>query len=729
MKWNYRDVVFILFFILICLIPLVVYPASYDPFELPKLVLIRIGLGLVLIMIFILRFRTYKNNFYLFWEIVLIISVFSLSTILSNYRWISLNGEWERYMGLSSLVPIIGLALIPIFIDHKKLPLLKYGVFLSLMFIIIKSFKQVLGYDMFPMNATWGRVISSLGNPDFLGQFLVMVLPLTIVEVIYSKRVWKVFSSILFSATFFVLLVSGTRSSWLTYIILLFLLPMVFLEPRTPTYIYKKTIIYALFFAFLIAIDLYLPAGVFVKTAIFLLSILWVYSYLIYILPYIRENLKLYWKSLVLIGIIMTTVYIALPSIELLLPGRNIGLEESFKARVSMLSEIKGEGRPYMIKNSLKLIRDRMLDSPVRLLFGFGLDTIGKEFIKYKGLELARQDALDNITYPDRTHNEYIDTFLQTGLLGLLAFLSILYLVIKKGISIHRSRHPYRIFVSALTLGIIGFAINGILIFGTSVTYLYFYIFCGIIGVIKTSKTGTWNLKERSLPILVGGLIVFCVFSTQIGIKQIEAHKTLLDGINAYNRKELDRALGLFEESFNIYPIGYSAQRELEIYSIKMNEAKTKESAKELFDTGRRLFPFILKYVKYPTGSHYAIAAFYMEGYRIDRSYLKDVIFHLEECLRYDPYYKPALRGLANIYSDYLHNPELAYRYSKRYIEIEERDIFMWRILMRSARAVKDWKTVRFSAEAIYLATEKKDKEARMFLEEAERMLSPSKKH
>ncbi|MGC9064577.1 MAG: hypothetical protein ACP5JL_07880, partial [bacterium] len=183
----------------------------------------------------------------------------------------------------------------------------------------------------------------------------------------------------------------------------------------------------------------------------------------------------------------------------------------------------------------------------------------------------------------------------------------------------------------------------------------------------------------------------------------------------------------LFRESFNIYPIGYSVQRELEIYGMKVDRAKTQESAREAFSEGRKLFPFILRYVKYPTSAHYAIAAFYTEGCKIDRSYLKDVIFHLEECLKYDPYYKPALRALANIYSDYLHNPKLTYQYSKRYIEIEQRDIFMWRILMRSAREVKDWETVRFSAEAIYLATEKKDKEAKIFLEESERVLSPSK--
>ncbi|MGC9064295.1 MAG: O-antigen ligase family protein, partial [bacterium] len=431
MRWNRRDVIFILFFVIISFIPAVFYPKSYDPFELPKLVLIRIGLGIILIVIFILKFKVYKNNSYIFWAIVFLITTFSFSTILSDYSLISLNGEWERYMGLSSLVPIIALAFIPIFIDHRKLLLLRYGVFLSLGFVIIKSIRQVFGYDMFPMSATWGRVISSLGNPDFLGQFLVMVLPLTIIETIYSRKEWKFLASILFGMSFFVLLVSGTRSSWITYIILLFLLPIVFLEPKTPLYVYKKSVFYVIFFAFLLGITLYLPAGILIKIIVFVLSILWTYSYLKYIFPYIRKNLILHWKSLVLIGIVMITVYIGFPYIELLSPSRNLRLEESFKGRFSMLSEIEGEGRPYMIRNSLKLIRERMLNDPVRLFCGFGLDVIGKVLIRHKGLELARQDALDSITYPDRTHNEYIDTFLQTGLLGLLAFLLTLYLVIR----------------------------------------------------------------------------------------------------------------------------------------------------------------------------------------------------------------------------------------------------------------------------------------------------------
>jgi len=729
MKWNHRDVIFILFFVLISFIPAVFYPKSYDPFELPKLILIRIGLGLILIITPILKFRIYKNNSSsIFWGLILLISAFSLSTIFSDYRWVSFNGEWERYMGLSSLVPVIGLAFVPMFIDHKKLTLLRYGVFISLVFIIIKSFRQILGYDILPINVTGGRVISSMGNPDFLGQFIVMVIPLLIIETIYSKKIWKILASILFGLTFFVLIASGTRSSWLTFIVLLFLLPVIFLEPKTPIYIYRKTILYVLFFALLIAVNLYLPAGIPIKISVLVLSLLWVYSYLKYIFPYIRESLKLYWKSLVLISIIMITVYIAFPYVELLTPGKNVRLEEMLKNRFTQLSNIKNEGRLYIIKDSFKLIKNEMLNNPLRLFFGFGLDTVGKVFIKYKGLELARKDAIDNITYPDRAHNEYLDTLLQTGLLGLVAFIFILYSVIKKGISIHRTKHPYRIFAGALTLGIIGFATNGVLIFGTSATYLYFYIFCGIIGVINTPKGKRWNLKKDKLyPILISSLIIFCICSTPVGINQIKAHRLLLNGVEAFNNKQLDKAQKLFEASFKAYPIGYTAQRELEIYNIKMNIAKSKEEAKRFFSSGEELFPLILKYVKYPTSSHYAIAAFYMDGYKIDKSYLKDVVFHLKKCLEYDSYYKPALRALANIYSIYLHNPELTYQYSKRYIEIEQRDIFMWKMLMRSARDVKDWETVKFSAEAIYLATEKKDKEAEKFLKEAEKMINLSK--
>jgi putative inorganic carbon (HCO3(-)) transporter len=577
------------------------------------------------------------------------------------------------------------------------------------------------------VNATGGRLVSSLGNPDFLGQFVVMIIPLTIIEVIYAKRIWNVLVSILFGLTFFVLLASGTRSSWLTFIILLFLLPMIFLKPKTPIYIYRKAIFYVLFFALLIAVNFYLPAGIPIKISVLVLSLLWVYSYLKYIFPYIRESLKSHWKSLLLIGIIMITVYIAFPYVELLAPGKNIRLEEMLKNRFSRLSDIKGEGRIYIIKDSLKLGKNEMLNNPIRLIFGFGPDTVGKVFIKYKGLELARKDPIDNITYPDRAHNEYLDTFLQTGILGLVTFILILYSVIKKGISIHRTKHPYRIFAGALTLGIIGFATNGVFIFGTSATYLYFYIFCGIIGVINTPKGNGWKLRNKIYPILISSLIIFCVFSTSTGIKQIEAHRLLLKGVETFNNRQVDNALKLFEASFKAYPIGYTAQRELEIYNIKMTEAKSKETAKRFFNSGEKLFPIILKYVKYPTSSHYAIAAFYMDGYKIDRSYLKDVLFHLKKSLDYDPYYKPALRALANIYNTYLHNPKLTYEYSKRYIEIEQRDIFMWKMLMRSARDGRDWETVKFSAEAIYLATEKKDKEAEKFLEEAERMINLSK--
>jgi hypothetical protein len=116
-----------------------------------------------------------------------------------------------------------------------------------------------------------------------------------------------------------------------------------------------------------------------------------------------------------------------------------------------------------------------------------------------------------------------------------------------------------------------------------------------------------------------------------------------------------------------------------------------------------------------------------MDGYDtgLGRSMLDKVIESLKICLDYDRYYKPALRALSKIYFDYIKDPGLAYLYAKRYVEIEQRDIEMWKILMRTAKVVRDWDRVWFSAKAIYLATEGKDKEAERYLKEAEKFISP----
>ncbi|MGC8972173.1 MAG: O-antigen ligase family protein [bacterium] len=650
-----------------------------------------------------------------------------VSTVFSEYKDISYYGEWERYLGLSSMLPIVLSTTTLLFIDRKKLPVIKYAFVLGLVLVTVRGFRQILGFDMFSLENLGGRIISSLGNADFLGEYIVMVIPLVMLEVIYNKnRIERIVFSTLLSFTFYILLASGTRSSWLTFLLLLVLMPVVFLKPKSPYFIYKKVIFYLVFTGVLILMLLYLPVTIVIKLVISTLLLLWLYLYLKYLSPYIKDNVTSYKKRIITLILIMIVVYVAFPYTEKLASHKGTGLTDAFKARLRAMTEPE-MGRLYILKTSFKFLKNEMIKDPIRLFFGCGLDTTGKYLSRYKVIESAAKiDPIDNVIYADRAHNEYVDIFLQTGLIGFLVFFVLLFHTIKTGIDIHRSKHPFRIFSTAITLGIIDFAINGLFIFGISVTYLYLLLMCGMIGVINSKKIKVLKAgKKRIYHFLVVLAFIFCLYSSYSGTKQIVAHKFLLDGINAMNNKDLVNAERLLDASIKSYPIGYAFQKKLELYSIRLRT----EKKKEIFDAGKSLFPVILKYVKYPTSAYYSVSRFYMDRYELepDKSILNEVINNLKICLEYDRYYKPSLRALSKIYLDYLKNPNLAYLYAKRYIEIEQRDIEMWKILMRTAKTVKDWDTVWFSAKAIHLATEGEDKEAEKYLKEAEKHINPSK--
>jgi len=713
-------------FLLMGITPGIFFPRVIDPFELPKFLFVRLVLCVFLIPLLFYKWKFNINYSKLFKYIWLFGLLTAVSTLFSEYKDISFYGEWERYLGLSSMLPILLSSIALLFIDRKRLPVIRYAFVLGLVLVIIKGFKQILGYDIFSLESLGGRIISSLGNADFLGEYIVMVIPIVMLEAIYSgNRVERVIFFILFGFTFYILLASGTRSSWLTFLLLLVLIPVVFLKPKSPYFIYKKVIFYLIFTGVLILMLLYLPATIIVKLLITVLLLLWLYLYLKYLFPHIKENITLYKKRIIALVLIMIVVYMAFPYVERLVPRRGVVLTDAFKSRLRAMTEPE-MGRLYILKTSFKFIKNEMIKNPIRFLFGCGLDTTGKYLSRYKVIESAKIDPIDNVIYADRAHNEYADIFLQTGLIGFLLFIILLFYTIKTGIDIHRSKHPFRIFATAITLGIISFAINGLFIFGISVTYLYLFLMCGIIGAINSKKTKVLRTdKKRIYTLIIILAFVFCLYSSYSGTKQMIAHKFIFDGINAMNNKDLVSAERLLDTSIRNYPVGYALQRKLEIYSIRL---KT-EKKKEIFEVGKSLFPDILKYVKYPTSAYYSISRFYMDRYELepDQAILNEVIRNLKICLEYDRYYKPSLRALSKIYLDYLKDPNLAYLYAKRYIEVEQRDMEMWKILMKTAKIVKDWDTVWFSAKAIHLATEGKDKEAEKYLKEAEKYINPSK--
>jgi putative inorganic carbon (HCO3(-)) transporter len=97
----------------------------------------------------------------------------------------------------------------------------------------VYAFLQFCGYDfaVWQESQLYGRAIGTLGQPNFLGSFLLATLAMTAYTFFSASNIrWKIFSVFMFVCQLAGLVLSGSRSAWLAFIVVLvFLFVLLFL--------------------------------------------------------------------------------------------------------------------------------------------------------------------------------------------------------------------------------------------------------------------------------------------------------------------------------------------------------------------------------------------------------------------------------------------------------------------------------------------------------------------
>lgn len=199
------------FFLLIFLLPLIINPWGYDIYALPKMVFLRIFVSislLIIIIIFVkrssleLNFNKYVYIFTGLWLISLIIStIYSIAPNLSFY------GSYTRFIGLITHIFFILYFFIAYNLFRDNSFTIKALKFIFWIGIIVSAYAilQKLGVDYLSEQAKEifvGRSFSTMGHPNFLGQFL--LLPLWISLILITKNKGK--ERLTYSTGFLVLL-------------------------------------------------------------------------------------------------------------------------------------------------------------------------------------------------------------------------------------------------------------------------------------------------------------------------------------------------------------------------------------------------------------------------------------------------------------------------------------------------------------------------------------------
>lgn len=209
---------------IICIVPLIITPSQLDYYYHPKIYVIY----LLCFTFASLYFIFLMNKDYPYSSIdkyvVIYLVLIMLSTLFSVDIDQSLKGRLLREEGAFALCCY--LFVFQLSSKFYNFSTRHVNLFLfSALLIALYAISQYFGFDPVPIDTFRGSwenyAYSTIGNPNFLGSYLTIVLPISIFYYVYSRK----FSYLLLSSIFFLcLLCSRTRSAWVGFLISFILL-------------------------------------------------------------------------------------------------------------------------------------------------------------------------------------------------------------------------------------------------------------------------------------------------------------------------------------------------------------------------------------------------------------------------------------------------------------------------------------------------------------------------
>jgi putative inorganic carbon (HCO3(-)) transporter len=155
------------------------------------------------------------------------IIILGLATLFSPTRWFSFWGYWERKLGfLTWLHFFIFYVILLLNIKNKvQIKRIILTVLITATLVAFYGFMQFARYDPFEwdlnpiLKISDYRVFSSLGQPNFLASWLLLVIPLNILAIfIYKKRIVRFFLFLLFSILIVLLILTQSRGGLIGFI-------------------------------------------------------------------------------------------------------------------------------------------------------------------------------------------------------------------------------------------------------------------------------------------------------------------------------------------------------------------------------------------------------------------------------------------------------------------------------------------------------------------------------
>jgi len=399
--------------LLILLLPLVFDIGMEDAFALPKVTLFRIiilvcGIALVIKKIENRIEKQFSQNlgetvvakgnkgFWVNFAVLVFLLVGAVATLRSPNIYLSFVGAYKFYFwGLSSIIGYVVIYFVviddaPLSYIEKTINLVLVGSVLVTIYGILQHF----GLDFISWEqSSKERVFSTLGNPNFLGAYLIMVIPLGLSRLMIIAHRQSSCKE------------TRRRVAFLSWIVVL-LCVMLF-----------TCLIWTLsrgaWVGFLVSLAVF---GILVGK------------------EGLHENRK--WLGLVLILFGLISAIIGLPKGTRHIPEELVvndkyttfnegSVVEERVASIVELREIGIAGRICAWKDTLKMIKEHPF-------LGIGLDTFGIVFQRYKSPKFVQIVGKNIIA--DYPHNEFLQVAATMGLVGLAVYLWLWFCFLTMGI-------------------------------------------------------------------------------------------------------------------------------------------------------------------------------------------------------------------------------------------------------------------------------------------------------
>ncbi|MCL5256495.1 MAG: O-antigen ligase family protein [Chloroflexi bacterium] len=445
-------------------LPLTYSTFTADYFDLPKVTVLRLLTIVILVALAIRTIARGRLDFYrtrLDVPILAYLGACLIATFHTMSFTLSLYGGYTRYEGLITIAnyAVLFFLAISILNNGERIERALQVMVGAASLVAITGIAQTFGLQLYPggdLSEFQGRVFSTLGNPDFLGSYLVLAIPVAAGLLLKaSDKRYKGALSLAIIIMIVCLILTYTRGAWIGLAVSL---PVLLFAGRS--LLRNKLWIVGIALVVLTTIGLIEVGG-----------------------PQRLES--------------AISSFLAPASERLAAPEAASG-GTGVVSRIQTSTDLSGGTIGVRLQTwqaTLGVIRD----NPV---FGVGLSSLQMAMAKYISVEYARGEGFDHM--PDQAHNGLLQVAANTGIIGLMAYLAVLaaFVWTIAGWMRRNSRSALQPLAVGILAAWVGYMVQDSFLFGVIGTSSQFWLLMGA-GVALSLSQGA-KVFERSWGFMPG---------------------------------------------------------------------------------------------------------------------------------------------------------------------------------------------------------------------------------